>query len=107
MVGGKKVPDEEQAKMFHGLVIKQKTIQYTVELPGFSFDMAYQLRARPESALDLEIVNTGDKSPGQKKAFGIYGIQGNSLKIFYNALTRAADFTAEAGSGNTLIVLKR
>jgi uncharacterized protein (TIGR03067 family) len=42
-----------------------------------------------------------------KKSFGIYEMEGDTLKICYNEKERPKEFSAKKGSGNTLDTYKR
>ena len=108
-MNGKKLPDEETAKMFHGqMVFAGDKIHYSVELPGFDFAFAYKLR--PEvtpKTIDLELIDTVDKQGIGQKTFGIYSLERDTLKICHSKGVRPKDFDAGDGSHNMLIVLKR
>jgi uncharacterized protein (TIGR03067 family) len=108
-ISGKKVPDENGAALFHGrMVFIGNKIHYTVELPGFDFEFAYNLQPNQQpKAIDLEITNTPDKKGIKQKFLGIYLLEHDSLKICYNKTERPTGFNAEEGSHNVLIVLKR
>ncbi len=90
------------------MVITVDKIRYTIDLPKFDFEFTYRLHSdqRP-SAIDLEITDAPDKHGVSTKLLGIYFIEGRNLKICYNRNTRPAEFVAEEGSHNTLIVLTR
>ncbi|HZM04693.1 MAG TPA: TIGR03067 domain-containing protein [Candidatus Saccharimonadales bacterium] len=106
---GKKLPDEKTAARLHGkMVLTEDKIRYTVDLPKFDFEFSYRLYAdQNPSAIDLKITDTPDKNGIGTKLLGIYVIEGRNLKICYNKTTRPAEFMAEKGSHNTLIVLTR
>ena len=106
---GKKLPDERAAKMFHGRVVfVGDKLHYSVELPGFDFEFAYKLHPeRQPKAIDLQFTHTGDRKDVGERAFGIYSLEGDNLKICHSDVTRPTDFNAEQGSSNVLIVLKR
>lgn len=107
--GGKKLPDEKAAEMFHGkMVFKDNEIHYTVELPGFDFKFSYQLHSdqRPKG-IDLKVTETSDAKGTGKTLLGIYSFEGDTLEICYNLATRPTEFAAAEGSDNVLIVLKK
>lgn len=95
--------------MLHGqMVFAGDKIRYTVELPGFDLGFRYKLYPdqQPE-AIDLELTATPDHKGIGLKTYGIYRLEGDSLKICHSKTKRPADFNAGKGSHNVLIVLKR
>jgi uncharacterized protein (TIGR03067 family) len=108
-MNGKKLPDEKAAEMFHGkMVFAGNKLRYSVELPGFDFGFVYKLDSTQQpTAIDLEMTDTPDQHDIGQKFLGIYLLEGDSLKICQSPIKRPTEFKAEAGSGNTLIVLKR
>ena len=107
--GGKKLPDEKAAEMFHGkMVFKGSEIRYTVELPGFDFKFSYLLHADQQpTGIDLKVTGTSDGRDIGKILVGICRIQGDTLEICYNPAKCPSDFAATEGSDNALIVLKK
>jgi len=108
-MNGQKIPDEKTAEMLHGkMVFVGDKIHYTVELQGFDFEFAYKLHLDQEpKAIDLQLTDTVDKQGVGLKTFGIYLLQGDTLKICHSKTNRPIDFNAGEGLHNTLIVLKR
>ena len=106
---GKKLPDEKTAEMFHGkMTFAGDRIRYTVDLPGFDFEITYMLHPDQQpKAIDLEVKGTSDKEGIGQKFSGIYIIEGDSLTICYSTTARPQGFSAGEGSPNTLIALKR
>src|SRR5579859_1661550 len=107
--GGKKLPDEKAAEMFHGkMVFKGSEIRYTVELPGFDFKFSYQLHSDQQPKwIDLKLTETPDGKGTGKTMIGIYRLEGDTLEICYNAAKRPTEFAAAEGSDNVLIVAKK
>lgn len=105
---GKKLPDEQTAKMFEGkMAVAGNKIHYTVLLPGFDFTFVYKLDSSQQpKTIDLESINPEDNYVNGR-FLGIYTLDKNTLKICYNKSKRPTDFNAEAGVENVLIVLKR
>jgi uncharacterized protein (TIGR03067 family) len=61
-------------------------------------------------SIDLEVVESPrDGGPRKRTYVGIYSVEGDNLKICYAAggKQRPKEFAAKAGSGSTLVVLKR
>lgn len=108
-IAGKKLPDEQQAEMFHGkMAISSDKIHYTVELPGFDVTFSYKLHPDEDpQGLDLTITRTTDEKGVGVMLLGIYRIRDGTLEICYNKTTRPTAFSADEGSNNTLIILKR
>lgn len=107
--GGRKLPDEKTAEMFHGkMVFKGSEIRYTVELPGFDFRYSYLLHSGQQlTGIDLTVTETPDGKGLGEMMPGICRVDGDTLEICYNAAKRPAEFAAAEGSGNVLIVLKK
>lgn len=107
--GGKKLPDEKTAEMYHGkMVFRGSEIQYTVELPGFDFRFSFLLHSNKQpTGIDLKLVETKDGKGTGKMMLGICRLEGDTLKICYNAAKRPTEFAAAEGSDNMLIVLKK
>ena len=108
-MNGKKLPDEQAAKMLHGtMVFARHTIRYTVELQGFDFEFAYTLLPNQQpKAIDLELTDAPDKQGIGLRTFGIYQLEGDDLRICHSKTDRPEKFEAPEGSHNTLIVLTR
>jgi uncharacterized protein (TIGR03067 family) len=106
---GKKLPDEQDAEMFHGrMVFAGDKIHYSVELPGFDFRFSYRLhRDEHPKGIDLTVMETSDGSGVGQTMLGIYRLEGGTLEICHSKTNRPTDFTAGQGSHNVLIVLKR
>jgi uncharacterized protein (TIGR03067 family) len=107
---GRKLPDEEAAKLFEGkMIFKGPTVRYSVQLPGFDFEFAYKLRPdRNPKEIDLEVTDTSDKKGIGDKHEGIYSLEKDSFKICFSSKgKRPGELSAGEKSGNVLIVLKR
>lgn len=108
-MNGTKLPDEKQAEMFHGkMTFAGDKIRYTVELPGFDFEFRYVLHPDHQpKEIDLELTESPDKKSLGSKFYGIYVLENSTLRICHNKLKRPTGFSAEEGSHNVLVVLKR
>jgi uncharacterized protein (TIGR03067 family) len=106
---GRKLPDEEGAKMFHGkMIITTGKLHYSVELPGFDFEFAYKLHPDQQpKAIDLRLTHSRDRQDIGQEYHGIYLLEADTLKICHSDTNRPTEFSAEEGSRNSLIVLKR
>lgn len=107
--GGKKLPDEKDAEMFHGkMVFKDNEVRYTAELPGFDFKFTCLLHAdRQPTGIDLKVMQTPDGKGTGQTMLGICRRDDEILKICYNPAKRPAEFVAGEGSENVLIVVKK
>ena len=108
-MNGKKLPDEEQAEMFHGrMVFVGDKIHYSAELPGFSFRFSYVLHPdQHPKKIDLMLAETSDGEGVGETILGIYRLREDRLEICHGNTTRPTDFTAEEGLHQVLVVLKR
>jgi uncharacterized protein (TIGR03067 family) len=115
-IDGDKIPDEQAARMFKGrMIFKGTKVIYAADLPGFYFEFRSRIDAtkRPH-AIDLEMRREGydpdsreDRRDIGRRDFGIYVLRGDELLICWNDERRPNEFSAAAGTGNTLVVLKR
>ena len=88
------------------MVFKGERVRYTVQLPGFDFEFAYKLDpTKKPKAIDLEFTSTPDRKGIGMKFQGIYALDGDDLRICYDAEKRPTEFTGKGKS--TLVVLKR
>ena len=108
-IGGKKLPDEKTAEMFHGkMVFKGSDIRYSVELPSFDFGFSYVLHSDQQpTGIDLKLTKSSDDKGVGRMMPGICRLDGDKLEICYGTAKRPADFSAAKGTDNTLIVLKK
>ena len=100
---GEHAPEEIVATL--KLVFKGDKLTFTPGEPGFT-NYTYKLdpAAKP-AGFDMTHADGPDKGKTQK---GIYSFEGDSLKIcFGGAGRRPKEFTAKAGSGQAMFVLKR
>ena len=100
---GEQAPAEIVASL--KLVFKGDKLTFTPGEPGFT-NYTYKLdpAAKP-AGFDMTHADGPDKGKTQK---GIYSFEGDSLKIcFGEAGRRPREFTAKAGSGQAMFVLKR
>ena len=107
---GNKLPDEKTAEMFHGQITfdGNNKMHYTVELPGFDFEFSYKLdTSRQPKWIDMSLINTPKNGNNVTKLLGIYQLGENTLDICYGITNRPIAFSADAGSDNVLIRLKR
>ena len=104
---GQKMPDEKTASRLSGrMFFSEERMHYTVELVGFDYEFAYRINPATQPAtIDLELLNTPDGA--RQQARGIYELTEKSLKLCYSTEARPKGFTAEKGSSNWLLVLKR
>lgn len=108
-MNGKKIPDEKQAEMFHGMMeFTGETIHYSVELPGFDFRLSYKLHPdwNPKG-IDLTLTKTPDGKGEGKRTVGIYRLKEGTLEICHSETNRPTNFTGAEGTHQVLIVLKR
>ena len=105
----KKLPNEQQAEMFHGkMVIHGDKIHYSVELQGFDFRFSYKLHPdQHPKGIDLRLTKTPDGRGVGQTLLGIYHLQEGTLEICHSKTNRPTDFSAGEGSHNVLILLKR
>jgi uncharacterized protein (TIGR03067 family) len=106
---GKKLPDEKQAQMFHGMMeFTGDTIHYSVELPGFDFRIRYKLHPdwRPKG-IDLTLTKTPDGKDEGKTTLGIYRLKEGTLEICHSETNRPTHFSAGKGMQQVLVALKR
>ncbi len=69
---GKKLPNEKEAEMFHGMMdFTGDMIHYSAELPGFDFRFSYKLHPdRHPKEIDLTLTETPDgKGKGKHVAW--------------------------------------
>lgn len=106
---GKKLPDEKQAQVFHGMMVfAGDKIHYLVELPGFDFRFSYRLHPDQQpKGIDLTLTETSDGKTQGQTILGIYRLKAGTLKICHSKTNRPSDFAAGKGSRQVLIVLKR
>lgn len=106
---GRKVPDEEVAESLRGqMEFVGEKIHYSVELPGFDFRFSYRLHPEQQpKGIDLMVMATPDGKGVGQTTFGIYRMQGGTLEICHSKTNRPTAFSAEEGSHNVLIALKR
>jgi uncharacterized protein (TIGR03067 family) len=106
---GKKLPDEQQAEMFHGTMdFAGDKIHYRVELPGFDFRFSYKLHPdQHPKGIDLTLTETPDGKGEGQTMLGIYRLKEGTLEICHSKTNRPTDFSAGKGLHQVLIVLKR
>jgi uncharacterized protein (TIGR03067 family) len=106
---GKKLPDEQQAQMFHGtMIVAGDKIHYSVELQFFDFEFSYRLHPdQHPKGIDLTLTKTPDGKGVGQTMLGIYRLDEGTLEICHSRTNRPTDFTAGEGSHHVLIVLKR
>jgi uncharacterized protein (TIGR03067 family) len=106
---GRKIPDEKTAEVCDAkMVFTNDRIQYTAQLPGFDFEFVYQLHTNQNpKAIDLQVVYSLDKRAIGSQSYGIYLLEGRTLKICHSKTKRPITFEAGEGTDNRLIVLRR
>ena len=106
---GKKLPDERQSEMFHGMMdISADKIYYQVDLQGFDFEFSYRLHPdQHPKGIDLTLTKTPDGKGEGQTMLGIYRLKEGTLEICHSKTNRPSDFIAGKGSHQVLIVLKR
>ncbi len=102
--------------MFKGrMIFKGMKVIYAADLPGFYFEFKSRIDAtkRPRT-IDLETQregydpdSRGDRQDIGSRDFGIYAFRRDELLICWNDERRPNEFSAVAGTGNTLVVLRR
>jgi uncharacterized protein (TIGR03067 family) len=114
-IDGDKIPDEQAARMFKGrMIFTRDKVIYAADLPGFYFEFKPRIdpMKRPHR-IDFEIRREGyhdrprDRHDIGSKFLGIYVLSGEDLLICWNDQRHPDEFSAAAGSGNTLVVLRR
>jgi len=108
-IDGNKIPDEQAARMFKGrMTFKRDKVVYAADLPGFYFEDSYSIDpAKRPHTIDLKIERARDREDLGSSYLGIYILRGDDLLICWNEQGRPDEFSAAAGTGNTLVVLKR
>jgi uncharacterized protein (TIGR03067 family) len=114
-INGDKIPDEQAAHMFNGrMTFTGDKAVYAVNLPGFYFEFRCRIdTTKQPHTIDLETLREGyepnhkNKKNIGSKSFGIYRLREDDLLICWNEQKRPNEFSAAAGTGNTLVVLKR
>jgi uncharacterized protein (TIGR03067 family) len=88
-----------------GADIMNAEVKTDGEIGRFNLDLRYKVYQGRCRAADGEIDLVDDLA--NFRARGIYGRNGDTLTICFHESQRPTDFTAEKGSGRTLIVLKK
>jgi uncharacterized protein (TIGR03067 family) len=108
-INGKKVLDEKEAEIFHGMMeFAGNKIHFSVELPGFDFRFSYRLFPdQHPKRIDLTLTETADGKGKGQTMLGIYRLKEGTLEICHSKTNRPTNFNAGEGTHQVLIMLKR